>query len=180
MTSALPISLLALVVSVLALVFTVLSFWWLNWKPGKVVVAGPRSFAARGSKCDLVVIQLPLVLFNRGARPVVVNNLRLSLEGCGGPLGFIAVVDRLASDQGRRYATQFPVPAYQAVSLIGEFQRHGGGLEFEAGAYRAHLEAALSNKMEWRSLARFRLSVSRGSLETINRILVAHDNWPEA
>jgi len=40
------ISIVALFISVFALLFTIFSFWWMNWRRGKIIVGSPRSFAA--------------------------------------------------------------------------------------------------------------------------------------
>lgn len=67
----------ASIVSVSALLFTVASFWWLNARQGRLESWEPHSFAAivRGS---MIRLRLPLVLHNSGAKPIIVQDLRLS------------------------------------------------------------------------------------------------------
>jgi hypothetical protein len=35
----------AVIISIAALAFTVFSFWWMNWRKGKLIVGPPRTFA---------------------------------------------------------------------------------------------------------------------------------------
>ncbi|MCX5095795.1 hypothetical protein OOK36_44660 [Streptomyces sp. NBC_00365] len=67
----------AAVVSVCALVFTVSSFWWINARQGRLKTWEPHSFAAIFNY-SLVRLRLPLVLHNTGAKPIVVQDLRLT------------------------------------------------------------------------------------------------------
>lgn len=169
-----------LVISVLALVFTVASFWWMNWRPGRLRIGLPRSYAAVGSATGRVLVQVPFVFFNGGATPVIVQNLRLRIEGGGAPLAFNAIVDSIGTDAGRRFATQFPVRQQEALTLICEFQRDGGGLLFQAGSYRVRLEAVWTPSTRWRELATFELNVRPADLPSVNERLIVRDNWPAA
>jgi hypothetical protein len=169
----------ALFISLMALLFTVFSFWWMNWRPGKLRVGRPRSYAAIGSDSGNVMVELPLVFFNRGATPILVHNLRLRIEGGGKPLAFNAVVDKIGTDVGRRFAIQFPVRQQEALSLICEFQRGGGGLLFEARRYSVTLEGVWGRSERWRRLAQFDLRVAETDAESINRQFIVRDNWVE-
>jgi hypothetical protein len=167
----------ALVISVLALLFTVTSFWWMNWRPSKLLVGRPRCYAAIGSETGNVIVEIPLVFFNRGATPVLVQNLRLRIANRGGPLAFNAIVDSIGTDHGRRLATQFPVRQHEAVFLICEFQRGGGGLLFQAGRYSVTLEGVWGRSTRWRGLAKFDLNVRETDVPSINQLFIARDNW---
>jgi hypothetical protein len=55
-------SALALVISIFALLFTIFSFWWMNWRKGKLIIGPPRSFAlAAQGKEGLLLIRIPLI-----------------------------------------------------------------------------------------------------------------------
>ena len=168
----------ALVISISALIFTLFSFWWMNWRPGKLVVTEPRSYAAIAAAGKLMV-ELPLVFFNRGATPVIVHNLRLKIQDVERPLSFNAVVQKLGDHDDRRFATQFAVRAQEAVTLVCEFQAPIAGFAFEQREYAISLEGAHGKSREWRSLLRFSLSVTERDLESINKAFIVHDNWPE-
>jgi hypothetical protein len=70
-------------VSSLALAFTLLSFWWMNWRAGSLSVGNLQHFAAGmattspGDSPNTVLIGLPIVMFNTGASPLVIESLRL-------------------------------------------------------------------------------------------------------
>ncbi len=73
------------------------AFWWMNWRRGKLIVGKPRSYAARGSLTENLIITFPLVFFNDGAAAIVVQNLRLLLLDEGSntrPLFFNATLER--------------------------------------------------------------------------------------
>jgi hypothetical protein len=168
----------ALVISVLALLFTVFSFWWMNWRRGRLHVGEPRSYAAFGSNEGKLVIEIPLIFFNSGPIPRIVRNLRLvPLSGdVNDPLVFTATVEKLGTDEGRTFATQIPVRGREAQLLICEFQRSPGQLVFEEGAYPFSLQAQLDKKDKWKDLLIFNLNVSAQSAESINRQFIVHDN----
>ena len=63
----------SLLISFFALFFTIFSFWWMNWRKGKIIVGPPRSFAATSKSEDgLLIVQLPLVFYNDGAASQVI------------------------------------------------------------------------------------------------------------
>ncbi len=169
----------ALIISLLALAFAVLSFWWMNWRRGKLIVGKPRSYAARGSQTDNLIITLPLVFYNDGAAAIIIQNLRLLLleDSDTRPLFFNATLEKLMKDEGRAFATQFPVRGREAVTLVCEFQRAPGNLLFEAKRYPLELQAILDRDAEWQQLSRFDLNVIDSAVPVINKQCVAHDNY---
>jgi hypothetical protein len=66
----------SLIISIVALLFTIGSFWWINARRGKLRSFEPLSFAAM-IRTDNSVFRFPLVLYNNGAKPIVVQNLRM-------------------------------------------------------------------------------------------------------
>jgi hypothetical protein len=171
----------ALFISTLALLFTVFSFWWMNWRKGKLLVSGPRSYAAMGSLEGGMIIEFPLVFFNSGAAPIIVQNLRLLFlqEIQPRPLSFIATVKKLGKDEDRSMATQFPVRGRAAVTLVCEFQRNPGNVLFEARTYPMELQAKLNSDRKWKQICRFPLRVSEQSLPEINARFLTYDNIVE-
>ena len=67
----------ALTVSIIALVFTIASFWWINARRGKLKSFEPLSFAALIRSKDSI-FRLPLILYNTGAKAIVIQNFRMS------------------------------------------------------------------------------------------------------
>jgi hypothetical protein len=169
----------ALIISSLALLFTILSFWWMNWRRGSLRIGTPRSYAAKGSIDENLIITLPFVFYNNGASAIIVQNLRLLLlneQSNAKPLFFNATLERLLKDEGRAFATQFPVRGREAVTIICEFQRKPGDLLFEKGSYPIELQAILNENHKWQTLCRFDLNVKQESLSSINKQYIAHDN----
>lgn len=171
----------ALLISILALLFTIFSFWWMNWRKGKLIVGSPRTFAAFGSLEGKMVLEFPFVFFNNGPTPIIIQNLRLIFaeEKEPYPLGFNATVKKLGKDEDRAFATQFPVRGREALLLICEFQRTPGGMIFEERNYPLELQAKLDNSTKWKRICKFNLNVTKKSLPTINQQFIVHDNMPE-
>lgn len=66
----------AVLISLMALAFTVLSFWWLNARTGKLIVYSVMTFAGFIT-AEKLVLQIPVVVHNTGAKPRVIRALRL-------------------------------------------------------------------------------------------------------
>jgi len=116
----------ALLISIFALFFTIFSFWWMNWRKGKIIVGPTRSFAATSkSEDDLLIIQLPLVFYNDGAASQVIQNLRLTLVQNGNRsaiLYFNNTVPDLVNTKTREWARQFAVEGRKSYSSVFVFQ----------------------------------------------------------
>lgn len=171
----------AVVVSVLALLFTTFSFWWMNWRRGRLTLSEIRTYAAVSSGNSLI-IQLPIVFFNSGAMPVLVNNLRLTFPDLGKEhtaLFFNDTVEKLASDQGRLMATPFPVHGGEALLKICGFQRSRSGFNFEVGKYELNIEGRLGQDTDWTLLKTFTLKIRESQLNNLNSAFIAQDNEPQ-
>lgn len=174
-------NIVAVIISVLALAFTTYSFWWMNWRKGYLKVSRIRTYAAV-SKRNKLIIELPLIFFNPGALPVLVENIRLTFPDRGGPstaLYFNATVKKLATDEERAFATPFAIHKGQALLKICEFQRLRAGFSFEEGKYEIHIEALLDGATGWETIKVFYLQVRESQVKTLNSEFVAHDNEPQ-
>jgi hypothetical protein len=73
------VAILALLISFLALAFTLASFWWLYARRGSLSAATPETYAfIKGFK-----LRFPLALFNDGAVPRLVTDLRIDISDVG-------------------------------------------------------------------------------------------------
>ena len=174
----------ALFISTLALLFTIFSFWWMNWRRGKIIVGPPRSFAATSkSEDDLLIIQLPLVFYNDGAASQVIQNLRLTLVQNGNRsaiLYFNNTVPDLVNAQTREWACQFAVEGRKSYSSVFVFQRKPGNFIFHKGKCQAILEGKLNNDEKWEEMLTFDLQIPAKSVNTMNSgQLIAYDNDPD-
>ncbi|MEV6654520.1 hypothetical protein [Streptomyces sp. NPDC051219] len=151
----------ASVVSVSALVFTVASFWWLNARQGRLESWEPHFFAAivHGSK---VRLRLPLVLHNTGAKPIVVQDLRLTFPEEAAshlPLLWTSSSSCLlpGPDEEPELPTGFVVAGRQAQQLFIEFEAPFSGLVPKAGDYKVRIQVRVGHRKGWRSLLTFTL-----------------------
>lgn len=138
---------------ILALVFTVASFWWLWLRSGRLTASAPRFFAA-AANAQQVRIRFPLVLHNSGARPIVVEDLRLSIDDR--QLDWISTrkTVRTLTDDWVDFASPFAVPDRAALSVIAEFGEDASGWKPEAArCYQVTIE--WFSREEWRPLVLF-------------------------
>lgn len=174
----------ALLISSLALLFAIGSFWWMNWRRGKLIVGPPRSYAAvsKGEN-DLLIVQLPLVFINDGAAAHVVQSLRLVLEQRGKKsaiLYFNNTLSKLASNDDREWARQFAVNGRKSYSSVFVFQRKPGKFVLSAGKCRAILDAKLNKGKKWRTLLTFEIQTPASLISTLNSAqLIVCDNDPD-
>lgn len=174
-------SLVALALSIFALAFTLFSFWWMNWRKGFLEISNIRTYAAVSSQ-NTLMIELPIVFFNPGALPVLVNNLRLIFPDHGGPhtaLCFTATTEKLGTNEGRAMATPFAIHKGQALLKICEFQRIRSGFVFETQNYEIAIEALMGEAVEWKVIKTFQLKVRESQIEALNTVIIAHDNEPQ-
>lgn len=174
----------ALFVSSLALLFTDFSFWWMNWRKGKIIVSPPLSMAgtAQGEN-GILVIQFPLVFYNDGAASQIICNLRLKLEQGNRKspiLYFNNTLSNLASNDDRQWSRPFAVEGRKTYSSIFVFQRTPGKFLFEQGNCRVILEGRINKCKRWKKILEFNMFIHEKSLENINSgRLLTHDIDPD-
>jgi hypothetical protein len=114
----------SLVVSGLALLFTVGTFWWLNARPGRLRMTEIRTFAA-AVRPSRALLRIPVTLYNTGAKPLVVADLRLSLISAG--LSSVSTATnfrksiRTSGDDVEDFPHPFVVPGRSVVTKFVEF-----------------------------------------------------------
>ena len=174
----------SLLISFFALFFTIFSFWWMNWRKGKIIVGPPRSFAATSKSEDgLLIVQLPLVFYNDGAASQVIQNLRLTIiqnENRSAILYFNNTVSDLVNDKNREWARQFAVEGRKSYSSVFVFQRKPGNFIFHKGKCQAILEGKLNNDEKWEEMLIFYLQIQDKRVNTMNSgKLTPCDNDPD-
>lgn len=163
-------------ISILALLFAVLSFWWMNWRPGKLNVGNIRLFAAgkategNADSKNVVIVNLPLILWNSGARPLLVEDLRLVPIGTPAlpDLAFEAVDDKLTTsglerdDRIKRDHFFLPVALKpnEVVRANFVFEARNHEVTFEALRYRLSLQARFSASARWCPVKEIELNFS--------------------
>lgn len=156
-----------MVVSILALAFTILSFWYMNWRRGVLRVGSIKHFGAGKARegnednKNIVVITLPLILFNTGARPIVLESLRLVPKSIDklSTLLFERVDDQITiMPQGQHKITSdhFFIPLLLKPNEVVKgnfvFEARKSEFEFSKTKYSFKLEAQVSGRNGWRKI----------------------------
>lgn len=145
-------------VPVLALVFTVLSFWWIYLRRGRLVASAPRAYSGFSQKARMRV-RLPIAIRNTGAATLLVEDLRLTLNG--------HVFDWIGTRRGLRptgeddtiWQAPFQVRGRDSITVFAEFDGDAAPWRMEAGGrYRAMVEVDYLG--HWRTLVEFDLWAS--------------------
>ena len=168
----------SIMVASLALLFTVGSFWWLNARQGKLKSSEPQSFAACRTP-DKLRLLFPLVLYNSGATPIVVQDMQLRFpeeSRWNAPLPWTTTRSQLPpSDGGWAFPAVFSIPGRTAQQLFIEF----GGLFPDvtplARDYRVLIEVKVVHRKQWKHLVTFTLS---GAHITHPERYIAYSNSP--
>ncbi|WP_426570232.1 hypothetical protein [Streptomyces canus] len=147
--------------SICALLFTIASFWWLNARQGRLESWEPHAFAAIVHS-STVRLRLPLILHNTGAKPIVVQDFRLSFPDEPAshlPLLWTSSPSRLQPGPGEEpeLPAGFVVAGREAQQRFIEFEAPFSGLVPEARDYKVRIQVRVGHCRGWRSLLTFTL-----------------------
>ena len=151
----------------------------MNWRKGSLRLSSNLRSYAGCAASNKLVLQVPLIFFNTGAVPIVIENLRIKFEELPEDnkyLFFNAVSKSLASDEGRAFAKPFAVKSNDVVELVCEFQKENTSFKFEAKNYTFDMEMLEGCKAKWSTLKKYNLYIAENDLKTINSSYIAHDN----
>jgi hypothetical protein len=144
----------------LALLFTVGSFWWLNARQGRLKSYEPQSFAACRTP-DKLRLLFPLVIYNSGATPIVVQDMRLTFpeeSRWKAPLPWTTTRSQLPpSSDGWTFPAVFSIAGRTAQQMFIEF---GGLFPIVAPLardYRIRIEVKVVHRKRWIQLVTFTL-----------------------
>jgi hypothetical protein len=172
------IALMGFLIACLALVFTIGSFWWLNARQGQLKSFEPHSFAACVTPM-LSRFRFPLVLYNTGAKPIIVQNLRLRFPEKGPTfLPWTTTRSQLmpTPDDGPALPAAFSIPGRTAQQIFMEF---GAPIPFPGGVpavdYQAQIDVKVGHHQGWDHLITFTL---RTTQMTDPNFYVAYPNIP--
>lgn len=103
-----------------ALFFTVASFWWIYLRRGRLRASEPSTFVSVDHGPTLR-IRFPIVIFNTGAAGIVVDDLRVLIEGH--ELDWRKSFQSLQpiEDQPFTLAAPYVIPGRQASQVLAEF-----------------------------------------------------------
>jgi hypothetical protein len=129
---------------------------------------------------QLVRLRLPLVLYNTGTTPIIVQNLRLRfLDEPGSlPLGWVATRSQIkpASNDGHAFPAIFPIGGGEPYQIFAEFGAPSLGFTLEARDYSVRIEIKLGHNEQWESLLTFTL---RAGHIAHPDIFITYSNVPE-
>jgi hypothetical protein len=165
-------------IACLALAFTIGSFWWLNARQGQLTSFEPHSFAAIAKGQSKV--RLPLVLYNTGAKPIVVQDMRLRFLGAqSNVLPWSTTRSQLmpAPDDRTDLPAAFSIPGRTAQQRFIEFGGpFAGGVP--ASDCRAQIDVKLGHRSGWHHLISFTFWATR--IEHPNMYIAYHNSPNEA
>ena len=151
----------------MALLFTIGSFWWLNVRQGKLRSFEPQSFAACRTP-DTLRLRFPLVLYNTGAKPIIVQDMRLRFANeprWRMPLPWTTTRSQLkpASDDSHAFPAVFSVRGRSAKQIFVEF---GGTLPRVAPLaryYKGRIEVKLGHSRNSKGLITFTFRLAQST-----------------
>ncbi|WP_161202331.1 hypothetical protein [Streptomyces sp. SID1328] len=148
-------------ISLCALIFTVSSFWWINARQGRLESWEPQSFAAIVD-CSMTRLRLPLVLHNTGAKPIVVQDLRMTFPDEPAshlPLLWMSSPSclRPGLDEEPKLPAGFAVSGREAQQLFMEFEAPFAGVVLAPRDYKVQIQVRVGHRKGWRPLLTFTL-----------------------
>jgi hypothetical protein len=140
-------------IPIAALVFTVLSFWWIYLRRGRLRSSAPDRYA--GILTDRrVLIRFPVVMFNSGAASIVVDDLRLLVDGRTLDWENTRRSFRPVENDVEDLAAPFAIAGRTARQMFVEFGESGDAWQPESRhAYRMQIE--WKDGQHWRVLVEF-------------------------
>ncbi|MEO3752541.1 hypothetical protein [Streptomyces sp. B6B3] len=157
-SSALPAT---AVVASCALFFTIASFWWLNARQGRLRTWEPKSFAVELT-ASAMRLRLPLVLHNTGAKPIIVQDFRLSFTDTPDSifdLPWVSTRKGLRPEKGEELTLPagFALGGRAAEQVFIEFRTPFPEFHWTARDYNVTLRVKMGHRKDWRVLANFPL-----------------------
>jgi hypothetical protein len=150
----------SVVIASLALLFTVGSFWWLNARRGKLKSYEPQSFAACRTS-DKLRLLFPLVIYNSGATPIVVQGIQLNFpeeSRWKAPIPWTTTRSQLPPDDGGwTFPAVFSIPGRSAQQMFIEFGGPFPDVMPLARDYQIRIEVKVVHRKRWKHLITFTL-----------------------
>ncbi|OKI37717.1 hypothetical protein A6A28_31985 [Streptomyces sp. CB03578] len=142
----------------MALLFTAATFWWLNARLGVLKSWEPQTYAMSLNR-DYVRVRLPLVMYNTGARPIVVLDLRMRFPDepdAFWPLVWTGTSEELMPKSADDVVapTGFAIAGRTAEQLVVSFTVPSPGFIPEVRDYQVVIEAVLGQRKLWQRVIR--------------------------
>jgi hypothetical protein len=161
-----------------ALLFTVATFWWLNARRGRLKSFAPHTFSALITREEVRLV-FPLVLYNSGAVPIIIQNLHFKFIDESRSKGLAWVTTRREVRPQKddwTFPAVFSVAGRTAYQTFVEFKASSLGFSLKAADYRVAVEARLGHKKDWHTALTFTLHAGRiGDPENF----ITYENTPD-
>jgi len=160
-------NLVAVCIASLALIFTVGTFWWLQMRRGHLNAYSPHSFSAFIDGTLILFLRLPILLYNTGAEPIVVLDMRLRFPEEPQslfPLPWRLSYLQLAPVNGEvgQHPAVFAVAGRSTGQSFLEFGGPWPGFKmYFDSTYLCLIEAKLGHNGKWKKLIDFELVLPR-------------------
>jgi hypothetical protein len=157
-------ALASFIISSSALLFTVASFWWLQARRGRLTCFPVQTFSGY-LKRDGAALRISLSIFNSGAVPLVVTDLRLRLLPPAGDevrmhFRTLRRSVRTDSDDVEDFAHAYSVRGRSVDTRMVEFAMNATpALLLSGHPVVAAVEAQIGHREEWAELGRFPMHV---------------------
>jgi hypothetical protein len=148
-----------------ALLFTVATFWWLNARRARLKSFAPHTFSTLVTREEIRLL-LPLVFYNPGAVPIIIQNLRFKFidEPCSKGLAWVTTRREVRPQKDDwTFPAVFSVAGRTAYQTFVEFKASSLGFKLKAADYRVALDARLGHKKDWWTVLTFTLHAGRVS-----------------
>lgn len=165
-------------VALLALLFTVGSFWWGNWRRGRIVVGRPRTYSY-ATNDERTILLLPLPISNTGARTIIVSALRLVPKvGERRDIPYVRVrTAAVPKSDGTDFASAVTIGGRGAVVKFCEFEADNSfRLTDDLNVF--YVEALLDHKRQWIKLGQVSLHVNPADHSRNSGRFITYDNLP--
>jgi hypothetical protein len=153
----------AVIISGCALLFTLVTFGLLNARRGRLKSFAPHTFSALASREEVRLI-FPLVLYNSGAVPIIIQNLLFNFIDEPHSKGLAWVTTRREVRPQKddwTFPAVFSVAGRTAHQTFVEFKTASLGFRLKAADYRVAVVARLGHKENWHKVLSFTLHVGR-------------------
>lgn len=150
----------AILISACALLFTVGSLWWLNARSGRLLMTEIVTFSAY-AHARRAMLRIPVALYNTGAKPLVIVDLRLELSSAG--LSFVAPSQTFRSSMEPKagdvddFPHPYVVPGRSVVTRFVEFDLDGGIDVMVTGESALGRLSVLVSHQGWRTVGACRI-----------------------
>ena len=167
-------------ISFIALGFTVYSFYWMNWRPGKLKTTAPRAFSCYADGSTDLLLMFPFVFIATGAKSIVVQDLRLSFPD--EPNSILPLEWRMErpgiqarSSDPNNPPSAFVIEPKAAQNHVIEFGGAFPGFKLDKKTYRVKMEVFTDEETNWKKLIEFDLLA--GNVLSPNQY-IAYSNRP--